>query len=244
MIPMNDKAAERGCPSYSWRHGQERRLKLIEAVTPLEDKVILDVGCGIGTFVRRFRDFSSKVVGVDVESERIERGAKEIPNLLVAAAEELPFADGQFDLILLNEVIEHVRDDRAAIVDAVRVLRPGGYLVIFAPNRLYPLETHGVYLGKKFVYRLTPFVNWLPRRIRDRFVPHARAYLGKDLRRLIKGLPARTVEETYVYPGYDKIVNRRPTLGKFLRKATYALEKSPGRRFGLSHFFVVQKLAP
>lgn len=242
MVSTPDKAAERGRPSYSWQFGQERRLNIIEEIVPLQNKTILDIGCGIGTFVKRFRDFTDRIAGIDVERERIVRGSKEVPNLMVAVSESLPFQSNKFDLVLLNEVIEHVLDDQKTVAEAVRVLKPGGYAVIYAPNRLYPLETHGIYIGKKFIYRLVPFVNWTPGFLRNRLVPHARAYLGKDLRRLVAGLPVEIVRTTYVFPGYDKIVRRSPKVGRALRKLTYKMEKSPLRRLGISHFFVIRKL--
>jgi len=62
-----------------------------------------------------------------------------------AAGEHLPFADGTFDLILSHEVLEHVADDRKAVAEVTRVLRPGGRAVLFVPNRGYPFETHGIY---------------------------------------------------------------------------------------------------
>ena len=52
------EAAQLGEPSYVWRSGQERRLQLIRKYVPLEGRWILDVGCGIGTYCRRFRDYS------------------------------------------------------------------------------------------------------------------------------------------------------------------------------------------
>ena len=61
-------AARLGEPSYVWRSGQERRLQLIRRYVPLEDRRILDVGCGIGTYVRRFRDFSPQVYGLDLST--------------------------------------------------------------------------------------------------------------------------------------------------------------------------------
>lgn len=241
MSATVEKAAERGRPSYSWQFGQERRLSLIAAITPLEDKTILDIGCGVGTYVKRFRKFSAKVVGVDVEFERVKRGSADSPNLMVAEGEHLPFESNCFDIILLNEVIEHVADDAQTLREAVRVAKPGGYVVVYAPNRLYPLETHGIYVGKKFIYRLTPFVNWTPNFIRNKFVPHARVYLGKDLNRLIRGLPVSVVMAHYVFPGYDKIFRRSRAVGTLLRKVTYAMERSPFRRLGISHFFVIRK---
>jgi SAM-dependent methyltransferase len=67
--PSKD-AARLGEPSYVWRSGQERRLQLIRRYVELEDRWILDVGCGIGTYVRRFRDFSPHVFGLDVSVDR------------------------------------------------------------------------------------------------------------------------------------------------------------------------------
>src|SRR5581483_3483548 len=231
-----------GHPSYVWRFGQDRRLALIQQYAPLQDRRILDVGSGIGTYVRKFRSFSEHVFGIDVEEERVAEGAKSLPNLLVGEAELLPFEDETFDVILLNEVIEHVLDDAQTIADALRVLRRGGRLIIYAPNRLYFFETHGIYLGKRYIFRLIPLVNWMPDVIRRRFCPHVRAYTTGDLRRLFRGQPAKIVHHGYVFPGFDNIVARHPAAGRMLRSVCYALEKTPLQCFGLSHFVVAERL--
>jgi hypothetical protein len=124
----------------------------------------------------------------------------------------------------------------------MRILAPGGRIVIYAPNRLYPFETHGVYLGKRFVFGNIPFVNWLPTPLRNRLVPHAKAYTKGGIRKLYRGLHARVVVETYVYPGFDNIIARRKRLGRVLRAMLYRAERTPLRAFGLSHFVVLQKL--
>src|SRR6266508_709470 len=153
-------AAVLGEPSYVWRSGQERRLDLIRRYVPLEDRWILDVGCGIGTYVKRFRDFSPHVYGIDVSAKRLAEST--MPNLVAAAGEALPFRDGTFDVLVFNEVIEHVRDDRQTIEDALRVLRAKGHIVIYAPNRLYPFETHGIYVRDRYRFGNIPLVNYLP----------------------------------------------------------------------------------
>jgi hypothetical protein len=114
-------------------------------------------------------------------------------------------------------------------------------LVVFAPNRLYPFETHGAYWGGRYHFGNIPLVNYLPRRWRKRLAPHVRAYTRRDLDRLFDGLPVSVVAHTQIYPGYDKIVRRRRLLGRVLRKATYLLERTPLRAFGLSHLLVVEK---
>jgi SAM-dependent methyltransferase len=232
-------AATLGEPSYVWRSGQERRLELIRRYVPLENKWILDVGCGIGTYVKRFRAFSPHVYGIDVSVKRLAEST--MPNLVAAAGEALPFRDKTFDVLVFNEVIEHVADDRQTIEDALRVLRAEGSIVIYAPNRLYPFETHGVFFRGRYRFGNIPLVNYLPNRFRDRFVPHARTYLAKDIRRLIAGLPLRVVVHSYVYPGFDNIVARSPKAGRALRALLYRAERTPARAFGLSHFLVLQK---
>jgi SAM-dependent methyltransferase len=246
-----DKAITLGHPSYVWGYGQERRLNLIRRYVSLENRPALDIGCGLGMYVRAFRRFSQDVYGVDVDGEKLVEANAELPNLGQAVAEALPYPDGVFDVVLSHEVIEHVTDDRKALFEAVRVLRSpeagrgkaGGRLVIFAPNRLYPFETHGVYWKGSYHAGNIPLVNYLPERWRRRFCPHVRAYTGRGLRRLLDGLPVRVVDHTQIFPGYDKVFHRHPALGRWFRRVTYVLENTPLRTFGLSHLLVVEKIA-
>src|SRR5687768_18526636 len=75
-----------GHPSYVWRFGQDRRLALVRHYVPLEGKSILDVGCGIGTYVRKLRQLGDDVHGVDVEAERVAEASKSMTNRQVAPA--------------------------------------------------------------------------------------------------------------------------------------------------------------
>ena len=227
-----------GHPSYVWRSGQDRRLNLIRRYVRLKGARILDIGCGIGTYVRKLGEFSDRVYGIDVDPARVRQGT--IGGLAVAVSERLPFAGSAFDVVLLNEVIEHVQDDAQTLREACRVVRPGGHVVIYAPNRLYPFETHGVYLGKRYVFGNMPLVNYLPDPLRRRLVPHARAYTTRGLRRIIDPLPADLVVHSQVYPGFDNIATRRRAFGWFLRNVFYPLEDTPLRAFGLSHFIVLR----
>ena len=244
-----DRAITLGHPSYVWGYGQDRRLELVRRYVALEDRVILDVGCGLGMYVRAFRTFSQDVHGVDIDEERVAEASRDLPNIRVAPAERLPYPDGMFDVVLSHEVIEHVTDDRQAILEAARVLRdpdpekgrPGGRLVVFAPNRLYPFETHGAYWRGSYHFGNIPLVNYLPDRWRVRLCPHVRAYTGRDLRQLLVGAPLRIVAHVQIYPAYDKIVARRPSLGRMLRWVTHSLEGTPLQAFGLSHLLIAEK---
>lgn len=229
-------------PSLVWGPGQERRLRMVAEVVPLEGRRVLDVGCGVGQYVRRLRELPARAVGVDVERARVVAGGRAVPGLLVADGEHLPFPDAAFDVVLLNEVIEHMPDARAGLAECARVTVGGGHVVIFAPNRGFPFETHGVQWRGRYRFGNFPLVNWLPRRWRDRLVPHADVYTRSDLRRLYAGLPYRTVVSRAVYPGFDGMRGRHPRLGRLLQATLHRAESTPLRAFGLSHFVVLERV--
>ncbi len=238
----SDNAATRGEPSYVWRFGQSRRLDLILKALPVDARRILVDGCGIGLYVRHLDALGYNTFGLDIDIDRVARGAQSgIERLHVAAGEHLPYPDAAFDAVLSHEVIEHVADDRLAAREMIRVLRPDGRAILFCPNRLYPLETHGHYWRGTYHFGNTPLINYLPNSIRNRLAPHVRAYTSRGIRNLFADLPVRVITHRQVYPGYDNIVARRPSLGKALRTITYAFEHTPLRIFGLSHFLVMEK---
>lgn len=238
-----DKSIQLGHPSYVWRFGQDRRLNMIRAYLPMENARVLDIGCGIGTYVEKFRALSARAFGVDVDRERVTRGRqdKNLDTLAESVSEALPFASDAFDGVLLHEVIEHVDSDRVTIGEAHRVTKHGGVVIVFAPNRLYPFETHGAYFGKRYVFGNIPFVGYLPDRWRSKFAPHVRAYRSRDIRALFDGLQGEILTHTQIYPGYDKIASRGQELAGILRNVTYTLENTPLRKLGLSHFIVWRK---
>jgi len=243
LITQAPDAARLGNPSFVWRSGQERRLAIIERYIPLAGKRVLDLGCGLGEYVRGFARQGAEAHGCDVAHSRlVEARRRGAGDLTVAAGESLPYRSGSFDVVVLNEVIEHVSDDRATMREVGRVLAPGGIAVLYAPNRLYPFETHGIYVGKRYVFGNIPLVNWLPNIIRNRLVPHARAYTARGLERACAASGLRIVDHSYVYPGFDNIAARVPFVAGLLRAACYRAEDSTTlRRFGLSHLLVLQR---
>ncbi len=238
-----DKAALRGEPSYVWRAGQQRRLEMIQKAAGARiSGCVLENGCGVGMYVEHLTRFDGKLFGLEYDFERAAEAGSRSPNILNAAGEFLPYRDSTFDLILSHEVLEHVQDDRLAIREMVRVLKPGGRAVIFVPNIGYPFETHGIYWNGKYRFGNIPLVNYLPRAWRDRLAPHVRVYSRRDLAALFAGLPVRMVEQTVIMGAYDNIIARFGGFGKVLRGVLQSLEKTPLKILGLSHFWVVEKL--
>lgn len=245
-----NKAALRGEPSYIWRAGQQRRLEMIaNAAGDRIRGLILENGCGVGMYVEQLTTFGGTVLGLEYDFERAREAHDRSPHILNAAGESIPLPSSMFDLIISHEVIEHVRDDRAAIREMVRLLRspdsmsgaPGGRIVLFCPNRGYPFETHGVFWRGKYYFGNKLFVNYLPQAWRNRLAPHVRVYTRSDLLELFEGLPVRYVGRTIIFGAYDNIIARFGSFGKVLRNLLQFLERTPLRIFGLSHFWVVEK---
>jgi SAM-dependent methyltransferase len=239
----DDLAALRGVPSLVWRAGQERRLQMIARWAKLQDAQVFIDGTGVGMYARAIRQhYTSHVTAIDIEFERVEEAVADTPMTVVAAAEALPYPDNSFDTLLSHEVIEHVLDDRLSAREMVRVLKPGGRAVLFAPNRWYPFETHGHYWRGKYHFGNTPLINYLPDMLRNRLAPHVRAYTGHGLRNLFADTPSRVITHQRIYGGYDNIIARFGNAGKTVRDLLYRLEGTPLDVLGLSHFLVIEKL--
>ena len=158
-----EKAALRGEPSYVWRAGQERRLTMIlsAAGSRLAGRV-LENGCGIGMYMQHLSPHVGSIVGLEYELERAREAHSRSPQLINGASEKLPLSTCSFDAILSHEVLEHVRNDRNSVEEMVRVLKPGGVIVLFVPNLGYPFETHGIFWRGRYHFGNIPLIHYLP----------------------------------------------------------------------------------
>ncbi len=108
----------------------------------------LDMGCGAGRHAFELYRRGTDVVAFDQDADELStvsdlfaamRTAGEVPDGAEADVKQgdalqLPFADGEFDRIVAAEVLEHIPDDRRAIAELARVLRPGGTLAVTVPS--------------------------------------------------------------------------------------------------------------
>jgi SAM-dependent methyltransferase len=237
-----DKAAACGEPSYVWRAGQERRLRMILSAggNRLSGRV-LENGCGVGMYMQHLAPYVGSIIGLEYDMERACEAHLRSPKLANGACEELPFSSGSFNVILSHEVLEHVRDDRRSVEEMLRVLAPGGVIVLFVPNLGYPFETHGIFWRGRYHIGNIPFVHYLPSRWRKQLIPHVRVYTRSDLELLFMQLPVTITERKLIFGAYDNIIYRSPALGRFLRSVMQWIEQTPLKIFGLSHFWVIEK---
>jgi SAM-dependent methyltransferase len=205
-----------------------KRLDLLEALLPpLPGLRVLDAGCGAGEYVRALVARGADALGIECSEEKLAL-ARDLPAALgrrirPGDLQEIDFGTGRFDAALLNEVLEHVPDDRAALREAFRLLRPGGALVVFAPNRLFPFETHGLHLRRsgRPVSHVWPGLPWLPLSLlRVVFRPWARNYWPWQLARMLRESGFAVRHRGFAWPTFENISGRQP---RWLRPLAGAL---------------------
>lgn len=122
--------------SYSWRTAENSAAYLLPHLRP--GLRLLDLGCGSGTITA---DLAQRVgpegsaVGVDVEASVLQSAAAHAASrgvvnatFVEGSAYALPFPDGTFDVVHAHQVLQHLSDPVSALREALRVLKPGGFL--------------------------------------------------------------------------------------------------------------------
>lgn len=155
---------------------------------------VLDAGCGAGRHVcEAFRIGGVQVVGIDLIWEDLCKTATMLylmhrengtgsAGCLIAKADVtlLPFQEGAFDAVICSEVLEHIEDNRAAVRELMRVLKPGGRLVVTVPR----------YWPERICWALSADYHNEPG-------GHIRIYKKKELRALMEAAGAACEEVRY-----------------------------------------------
>lgn len=100
---------------------------------------VLDIGCGQGlqlAEIRKLRPYA-KLYGMDISPKLVNLARKHVPggDFQTGDADNLGYADSQFDVVVMTEVLEHLSDPVLALTQLKRVLKPGGWLLMTVPNR-------------------------------------------------------------------------------------------------------------
>jgi hypothetical protein len=132
------------------RRFRARRMALLARTLGItQDTRVLDVGGTIDIW--RVAPVMPRLVLLNSQRARYEIGAAE--GIVLGDGTSLPFADGSFDLVFSNSVIEHVGSREQQARFAAEVARVGKQYWVQTPNRYFPIEHH----------LWTPFLHWLPR---------------------------------------------------------------------------------
>ncbi len=164
------------------RARDDRVVRLVRRHAPrhAEASALLDIGCGYGYLLRRFRG-RYRLVGVDVSGHAAHQATVRIPGALVLTADvqhPLPF-DHPFDVVLAVNVIEHLPDPAAGVERIREALQPGGLCVIHLPTINGPVSG----LIYRFAYAKDP--------------THVYRPSGHDVRRLFEEHGFRLLQASY-----------------------------------------------
>jgi SAM-dependent methyltransferase len=119
-----------------WYVGRRRLFERIVLRLGLgAESRVLEVGTSAGTNLRMLSEAGfRKVSGIDVSELAVELcRAKGFRDVQVSDVHHMPFDEAAFDLVLATDVIEHLDDDRSALREIRRVVRPGGYVLVSVP---------------------------------------------------------------------------------------------------------------
>ena len=187
---------------------RRRKLRLfLEEVQPTSETTVLDVGadelafgegdgCGTLNFFEELYPWPERITALGLHEGAGFRERYPDVRYVQGDACALPFADGEFDVVFSNAVIEHVGDrarQRRLVLEALRV---GRRVFLTTPNRRFPVEVHT---------RL-PFVHWLPDRASHRLYDLAGKGFAKEIHLLSRG----TLES--LFPGRVRVVDLGLTL--------------------------------
>jgi SAM-dependent methyltransferase len=126
-----------------WYRGRRRLLdRVISAIALPPGARILDAGCGSGRNMVELARYGT-VAGVEVspESAKVAR-ERDLGEVVEGSIDAMPFAEDSFDLAVCLDVIEHLEDDHAALVELRRVIAPGGALLVTVPAYPWLWSSH------------------------------------------------------------------------------------------------------
>jgi 2-polyprenyl-3-methyl-5-hydroxy-6-metoxy-1,4-benzoquinol methylase len=225
-----------GRPAEYGSYGVTKRLEKIDQALPLAGMRLLDLGCGNGSYTLELSRRAAWTCALDVQFNLLKSVPASIPRVQ-GAGESLPFKNQSFDCITMIEVLEHTHSDTSVLDECRRVLRSGGKLVLFVPNKLYPFETHPSHLGTLTLGTNVPFVSWLPGALHAR-ISSAKIYSRRRIMGMAHAAGFDVCKVGYIFPPLDSFpLPLKDTYRRLARR----LEDTSLRNFGISIFLVLTK---
>ena len=185
-------------------------VEYIKEFSPVSQPKILDIGCGLGGVLLACQESNLEAWGVEIDRQAADIAKLRIDNperIIIGDALNLPFSNCSFDVVVSKMVIEHISDPKTYLEEAIRVLKPNGIFILFAPNYLFPWEGHYrmFWIPYLFPYSKNLFKIYLKLRGRKtKFIDFVNTKITPSyLKNLLKNLPV-----TYINLSVERMVKR------------------------------------
>lgn len=116
----------------------------------LNNSLILEIGCGTGTLMKKLILGSNIVVGLDLSQNLLHEAKKEGLDVVLASSQKLPFINNIFDYLICEDAIHHLPNLEICLKEFFRVFKQDGKIVIFDPNPENPFGNIARFVLKKF----------------------------------------------------------------------------------------------
>lgn len=140
-----------------------RVLEQVLGPDGLAGRTAVDIGCSAGFISDELADRGAVTIGVDIDVPGLDKARARFGDrveFVCASGDDMPYADGSVDVVVLNHIYEHVPDPDAVLTEIHRVLADDGVAYLGMGNKHQLIEPH---------YRL-PLLSWLPQRWADRYM--------------------------------------------------------------------------
>ena len=205
-------------------------IMLLSSATVFKDAMV-ELGCGDGSLLREVADALGirDVYGVDIDEMALKKAACRDIKVFKADlnSDPLPFKDDFFDIVLMEEVIEHLVNPYNAIREAYRILKRGGLFLLSTPNLAWWLNRLALLLGYQpywsecsTIYNVGKF----KRNLRQPLSGHLRLYTYKALKQLLelhgfqviasKGVTYNNLPS--VFKHLDRLISKVPSLAQIV----------------------------
>jgi len=121
--------AQRYNRSSKWVVDSDLGAKVVSLVAPAATDRLLDVACGTGQVSRAFSGNVAHITGLDITPAMFAQADEMLNEMVVSSAEDMPFSDNSFDLVVERQGIQFM-NDAAATKEMVRVAKPGGRICL------------------------------------------------------------------------------------------------------------------
>ncbi|MBL7147228.1 MAG: methyltransferase domain-containing protein [Nanoarchaeota archaeon] len=135
----------------------EKIISILNKFKGLKDSSVLDIGVGYGVITSELSKHCKEIIGIDIVDARRSTGGYQFKKV---DGTILPFENNSFDIVISNQILEHVQDQKEHIDEISRVLKKGGICYFATPNKFWVIESH---------YKL-PFLSMLPKSLANSYL--------------------------------------------------------------------------